>query len=251
MPQSMNQLVITRALEQVKQRLNERGIQYQALARQFDVSVNTIKRMLNGDDISMQRLLMLAEICDLNVEQLLSNATQQHAEHTYISDRQDAAFAEDPALFTLFTRLFYEQTPLTEVVAKLGLDEIETYQYLRTLEDIELLELSPGNRFRFLVSPPLGFKRNSRVLRQQINNYLDVAKQALNADQPGENQVLLVKPMQLPAETFQQLCLDLRAVIDKYAEASEVIFRNNADLTTYQVTLVASPSSLPEVIEQP
>ncbi|MGX5914836.1 helix-turn-helix domain-containing protein [Aliidiomarina sp. Khilg15.8] len=249
MQQSMNQLVITRALDQIKQRLNVRGIQYQALARQLDVSVSTIKRMLNSTDISMQRLLMLADICDISVDELLSNATQQHAEHTYLNDRQDAAFADNPELLTLFTRLFYEELSLAEVVSELGLSEVETYQYLRTLEDIELIALSPGNRFRFLVSPPLGFKRNSRVLRTQIHHYLDVAKQALEQGQESSDHMLLLKPMQLPPETFKQLCLDMKGVVDKYAEASEVIFRNNADLTTYQITLVASPATLPKIME--
>ena len=251
MQQSMNQLVITRALDQIKRRLNERGIQYQALARQFDVSVNTIKRMLNGTDISMQRLLMLAEICELNLETLLSSAARKHAEHTYFSDRQDAAFAQNPELFAFFTHLFHDQEPLTDVVAEFGLSEIDTYQYLRQLEDIELLELSPGNRFRFLVSPPLGFKPNSRVLRQQINHYLDVARQSLENPQQRSDQMLLLKPMQLPPEAFKQLCMDIRSVIDKYAEASEVIFRNNAELTTYQVTLVAGPSTLAKIVQQP
>lgn len=251
MQQSMNQLVITRALAQIKQRLSARGIQYPALARQFDVSVNTIKRMLNGSDISLQRLLMLADICDLSLDSLLATATQQHAEHTYFSDRQDAAFAKDPSLFELFTRLFYQELPLAEATAELGLSEVETYQQLRKLEDIELLELSPGNRFRFLVSPPLGFKPNSLVLRQHISHYLDVARQALEAPHKTSDQMLLIKPMQLPAEAFTQMCTDIKAVIDKYAEASEVLFRNNSALTTYQVTVVAGPSTQPNIIEQP
>lgn len=183
------------------------------------------------------------------MDELLTSATQQHAEHTYFSDRQDAAFAQNPTLFTLFNRLFYDQLPLAEAAAELKFSELETYQHLRTLEDIELLELSPGNRFRFLVSPPLGFKPNSLVLRQQINHYLDAAKHALVTPQQPGQQMLLLKPMQLPHNTFIQLCSDLKGVVDKYAEASEVIFRNSSELTTYQVTMVAGPATLPAIKE--
>lgn len=75
-----------------------------------------------------------------------------------------------------------------------------------------------------------------------IGAYLDAAKESIETQNRGATHMLLIKPMRLPESTFEQLNLDLRRLVDKYAEASELMFRHRDDVPEYHITLVAGPA---------
>ncbi len=236
-----NPLVIQRALQQIKAGLRQQKISYAELASRLNVSLNTVKRLLNGQDISLQRLLQLVDICQLDWTSLLQTAVEEHAEHHFFSEEQDQAFAAEPALLDFFVGLFYQQRPLNVLADAMGLDDIACYQRLRKLEMLGLLELEPGNRFRFKVKPPLGFAPGSRVLQQQLSCYFQRAEAAVLNQAVSEETLVMVKPLRLPPQSFRQLSSELKRVIDKYAEASELMYGPADELPEYQLTLVAQP----------
>ncbi|RUO34282.1 helix-turn-helix domain-containing protein [Aliidiomarina sanyensis] len=234
-------LVIERALETIKMTLKERGLSYTDVAERFQVSLNTVKRMLNGDDISLQRLLSLAEMCDLDVATLLRSATSGHAPHQYFTDEQDEAFAEHPDLMVLFSALRYQQNTPEQVAREQGWNPATLYQKLRQLENIGLIALEPENRFRFLVHGPLGFRPHSRVLRQQARDYFKRAEDALIRGEKPKDMMIILKPLRLPPGVYAQLSEELKRIIDKYAEASELMFHAEHKMPEYQVTIVGQP----------
>ncbi|MCH8500763.1 MAG: helix-turn-helix transcriptional regulator [Aliidiomarina sp.] len=242
-------LTVQRCLTRIKQELKRQGITYTMLAERMNLSVVTVTRMLNQDDITLTRLLRLAEICGLDGLELIDSATVTHGTHYFFSDRQDAAFADNPHLYAYFVALFFEQQSPKEIAEAHGLSELSTYRYLRALENLELIAVAPGNQVKFVVRAPLGFRANSRVLRQSITQALTDTSARLLNDKRESLDFMLLKPLHLPEHAARKLQDELRQVIDKYAEASELLF---ADAPSCQVAVAMhatdaepSPSIIP------
>ncbi|WP_417657519.1 helix-turn-helix domain-containing protein [Pseudidiomarina aestuarii] len=239
---SFHPLVIDRCLELIKAKLKDNGVTYQDIAALMDVSENTVKRMLNQDDISLQRLLLLADYCRIDVTDLLQAAQQGHGQHHYFTPRQDQAFADDSVLYELFVQLFFLRMTAPQAAEKLGLNQVTLYQKLRLLEDVELIELGVANHIRFLVEPPLGFAPDSLVLRRSIAEHVQRASAHLLQPERDARELLLLKPLHLPPKAHQQLCEDIIALVDKYAEFSE-LYQNETDTGyAYELALALLPN---------
>ena len=116
MKNSINQLVIQRCLEALKQQLKEKHLKYSDIANALNVSENTVKRMLNHKDISLDRLLTLADLCDLEIGKLIDEAKESHNPHYLFTDTQDKAFDEAPHLLSYFSELFfYAKNPISGI----------------------------------------------------------------------------------------------------------------------------------------
>ncbi|HET8817332.1 MAG TPA: helix-turn-helix domain-containing protein [Pseudidiomarina sp.] len=238
---SFHPLVIDRCLALIKAKLKDQGVTYQDIATLMDVSENTVKRMLNQDDISLQRLLLLADYCRIDVAELLQTAQQEHGQHHYFTPRQDQAFAEDSELYELFVQLFFLRKSATQAAEQLGFNPVTLYQKLRLLEDVELIELGVDNHIRFLVEPPLGFAPDSLVLRQSIAEHIQRASERLLQPERDVRELLLLKPLHLPPRAHQQLCEDIIALVDKYAEFSELYHHGTDTEHTYELALALLP----------
>ncbi len=236
-----HQQIIERCLSEIKQALKTRNISYQDLAKSLDVSLNTVKRMLNQTDIPLQRLLTLCDICGLELSELFARAEQHKTAHHYFTDRQDQAFAKAPHLLRYFYELFYQNKSPAEIEQEFQLSSVSTYRYLRALENIELIELLPNNRVKFKVKPPLGFAANSRVLKNNIAQYIQQTCKQVLSDKEDSRFTMMVKPMRLPEGAFLQMVSELRSIIDKYSEASELVFVQREDLPQFQITFVGHP----------
>ncbi|AZZ98151.1 helix-turn-helix domain-containing protein [Pseudoalteromonas sp. R3] len=241
MSKDLNTQIIRRCLDAVKVQLKSRQLTYQDIAALFDVSENTVKRMLNQDDISLDRLLTLSQLCGIDTAELLSKSQQHRTAHTYFSARQDQAFAENPHLLSYFSRLFYQQHSVEKIACEFGLSDLSSYRYLRALEDIELLELKPQNKFRFLVSPPLGFAPDSMVIKQSACRHMEQTLEAVMAPHKTPQHHVVIKPLKMPAILHDKMWQELQHTLSKYAQVAEMAFAEYSEQPNIQVTLVTHP----------
>ncbi|MFL9708895.1 helix-turn-helix domain-containing protein, partial [Aeromonas veronii] len=58
-------------LETLKKTLNDKGIRYQTLAETLDVSIATIKRMMNKPSLPFDTLLQICHLAGLSFEELM------------------------------------------------------------------------------------------------------------------------------------------------------------------------------------
>ena len=68
-------------LEVIKDAVKQSSMGYQELADRLGVSLLTIKRQLNGDEISMSKLLALCDAAQLNFTDIWQQVEQRKAEH--------------------------------------------------------------------------------------------------------------------------------------------------------------------------
>jgi len=232
----LNEQSIKGCLESIKDALKNKGISYGEVALRLQVSEVTVKRTLNQTDISLKRLMQLSDIAELKIEELLKHALHTPAKHTFFTDTQDHAFAQYPHLSSFFSELFINERSVEQIATEHKLDNLSLYLYLQTLENIGLIKLDSGNKFQFLVKPPLGHKFDSLVIKKQTAAIFDEAQQMLEKQQ--KDLFLLIKPLRLPISLFNKLVKELAGVIDRFSEISEMYNQKEQGLLHKQLTIV-------------
>lgn len=229
-------LAIQNGLALIKQALKAKGIKYAELAELMGMSEITVKRMLNSSNISLSRMMFLTDLLKLDLAELVSPKGTSKPTQCFFTDAQDSAFFENPKLWSYFVELFYNNKSPLEIEAEYTLSPVSTYQYLRALETLELIRLHPNNEFDFRVKAPIGFKKNSKVINRHISHMMEVSYKAVMLDDKEDDDYFLrVKPMRLTKPVYLKMLDELKAVMDKYAEVSEVAFAQSNEAKDYQV----------------
>ncbi len=152
-----NQLKLARCLSLLKTHLKDNNITYQNLADKLGISLLTIKRQLNAEDIALSKLLALCDASGVLFSELWQQVEQHKAMHTTYSKEQDEAFCRYPHLYQFFVEMFYNKKQPEQIERENSLSPASTHIYLRKLEQVGLISLSAKGAVSFLVSEPLGF----------------------------------------------------------------------------------------------
>lgn len=236
--------ITRRCLSKIKAGLKAKQITYKELSEIWQTSEVTIKRMLNGKDISLSRLIKLAELCGLETGQIIEEAKSNPQEHHFFTAVQDKAFAEEPHLLSYFQEIFHRNKSPIQIAKENNLTELSTYRYLRKLEYIELIKLAPENKFKFLVKPPLGFAADSITLKKEVDRFIKATSEVVMSDKRDKQHFMMIKPMNLAQPLFEKMVGEIRTVVDRYSEVSELMGFEENESTNCQVTFVAHPLNL-------
>ena len=211
---------LTKCLLLIKTRLKQRNITYKQLADKLGISVTTVKRQLNANDIAFNKLILICDAGGISFTEVWQGVEAQKPAHTTFTKVQDEAFCRLPQLYQYFTELFYNKKSPKQVQIENKLTDASSYLYLRKLEDIGLLSLSTSGKVTFLVSAPLGFMKNTKfVFKEFQKGLLDVSNRLANADQYED--FIIVKPLILPAEIRTKMYKEVVDLVSRYAEFSE------------------------------
>lgn len=140
----------------VKSLLKKKGMTYEQLAEQMDYSVPTIKRILGGEELSLNRLLQLCDILDTNLSEIEVLTQEPEGETPSFTEAQDEYLAKNKNYFAYLMKLYSGMTP-KQIAEQYGLTERSTDKYLIGLEKHDLIKVS-GTRVRpaFKRNPSLG-----------------------------------------------------------------------------------------------
>jgi len=210
-------------LNLIKEYVKKNAIGYQQLADRLGVSLLTIKRQLNGDEISMSKLLALCDAAQLSFSEIWQQVEQRKVEHTVFSEKQDHAFYHFPHLLSYFLELcYYKQSP-EQIQKRWKISSASTHIYLRELEKLALIRLSEKSKATLLVSEPIGFGNGSLNVIKDIQAGLNDVSEKLIAPREDEPFVI-VKPMLLSEELRDKMYAELAELVSRYAELSERYF---------------------------
>ena len=210
----------THLLEALKAILKERRLGYQTIADSLEVSLPTIKRMLNKTSIPLDRLLAICRLADIPPAEVFALAEKLEPKHTTFTTEQDALFHNNPAYLSYFSALFFQKLTPVEIAKANTLTKISTERYLSALAKVGLIERDTGTCFHFLVKAPLGFGPESKVLRESHVAFLqNTVAQVLSPE--STDCFAILKPLQLERSQYHELISDLRSLVDKFSYRSE------------------------------
>lgn len=224
-------LILKNCLSEIKIQLKAKRITYQQIADKMGVSLLTVKRQLNADDITFIKLLSLCDAVGLSLTEILSELQDKKVAHTSFTEKQDLAFCENESLYYYFSELFFNKKSPQKIESEYSLTSSSTYRYLRKLEDIGLISLSVRGKISFVVKAPIGFADSTKFIFKEIKNALhEVAGRLINASKFKD--FVVVKPLKLPAEIQDQMNKELVDIVSNYAELSERFYADSKNPVT-------------------
>jgi len=230
-------------LNALKQLLRERRIGYQAIADSLEVSLPTVKRMLNKPNLPLDRLFSICKIAEIEPVDIFSIAAKSRPKHTIITREQDDLFFEKPDFLTYFSKLIDEGMTPDEIADAENLTSASTQKYLSGLEKVGLIERGTGTNIRFLIQPPFGFGPDSRVLREQHVEFLQHTVAQVFAPDREEGVFAILKPLNLQSELYAEMVAELIALVDKYSYHSEHLGSlGHPDRKAWSLAIAAGPA---------
>src|SRR5207244_1090676 len=149
---------------ELKRALRERGLTYQAVARQLELSLATVKRLFARGDFSLERFERGCELAGLGMRELLERADEHSAPTKQLTLTQEREIVADPRLL-LVTWLVLNRTPFEEITRWYRFNERELLRCFIRLDRLKVIELQPGNRARLLVSRRFSWRPGGPVQR--------------------------------------------------------------------------------------
>ncbi len=136
--------------ELIKSMMKKKKYKYDDLAKVLKVSVPTVKRLLNKEDLSVHRLLVIINWLGLDLAQV-SKLTKEHhkKEYTEFTVEQEEFLAEHPGHVYFFAELMDGYTP-QQLAERFNLSKQSLEKYLFDLDRHNLIELQKDNRVRLL-----------------------------------------------------------------------------------------------------
>ncbi|WP_255990108.1 helix-turn-helix domain-containing protein [Chitinolyticbacter albus] len=140
-----------RLLVALKRQLKAAGLTYRQVAAASSLSEPSIKRLLNGGGITLERLCQLATLAGLTLAELVEEAERGEADLHRLTIEQEASLVADDRLM-LVAVCALNHWSLAEITARYALSELEALQLLLQLDRMGLIALLPGNRIRLTVA---------------------------------------------------------------------------------------------------
>jgi len=207
----------------VKEQIKAQSLNYQTIADRLNISLLTVKRQLNGEDISLSKLLALCDAAEVNFSEIWQTVDETAVTHTIISDEQDSAFYNNPHLLSFFIELFQQKRTPEEIKQQWELTSASLHLYLRKLESLDLIRVTAQQKISFRVREPLGFGSESKVIRKEVANDLKQMSKRYGSGKE-QSEFMIAKPLKLSVEMREKMYQELWEIVSRYAELSERYF---------------------------
>lgn len=157
-------------VDTLKRILRSKGITYQQLAEQLDLSEASVKRVFSDGSFSLARFEKICQIAEVTMAEVneLSQAGRKPTSHTYTL-QQEKYFAENPKYLAFFDLLIRFGTLKKVREYKPNLTDARVSKYLKQLESMGLIERHPNDRVSFPVSRSVNWQKNGPLGRKLRN----------------------------------------------------------------------------------
>lgn len=210
----------------LKSALKTSGMRYIDLARKLRVSEATVKRTLNGEDLSLKKLAEVCEKLELDLFSVMERASMLEDGTHYFTYEQERVLASNFQLF-LFFRLLVLNRPVEDIMKELALDEKACREILRKFEDCGLIELHPGDKIKLLAKFPYKWSEEGPLHKKYTKHLLErvveeIETVGINNERRGVEKTCLVTELALGPESGASFQEELEAVFHKYKVLSKM-----------------------------
>lgn len=228
-------------IESLRQQLKARGYTYTDLAKCWKLSVSSVKRIMSGDDLSLQKIEQSCKMMSLSMADFYEQVQfSKNLEFVYMSVKQEEFLSTDAKLLHFFM-LLQESWNISKISKVYSLSNVDIQKYLLALDKNKLIELLPHNKVKKLFNSQLRFRRDGPLAK----NLRDKVKaNFLESDFNKENEHLSVLSISLTATDFSELKSQfLKISREQSAHADNRTINHGAQ--EYGVVMAVRPWSTP------
>ena len=174
-------------LDALKQQLKHSKKNYADIAEYLDLSESSVKRLLNSNTLSLQRLEKICHFLGIELIDLMRAANHRIKRLTRLSHDQEHQLVQDEKLLLVMVSILNGNT-FAGITEQYQYDDTECYLYLKQLEKLHIIDLLPFNRFKILIADDFSWIPHGPI-ETFFNTHL--RKDYLAADFKGKNELYL------------------------------------------------------------
>ncbi len=165
----MNEFKSQKIKSCIKDLLKKKNLTYEDLAEELECSVPTIKRILGTEEMTLNRLLQLCEIVEIDLAELEMLIQGNDAKEEKFTEAQDLFLAKNTNFFAYLMKLFDGKTP-KEIAEQYKLTDKSTTKYLIGLEKNGLIRVTGKQRVKptFKRGPTIGNGQLAKIFFQSF-----------------------------------------------------------------------------------
>lgn len=202
----------------IKHLMKTKRFSYIDLGNRIGASQATIKRRLNGEDISIEQLQELALALESNFYELIEISKEQDNQTYEFTQKQEDLLAKDSKHMMVFRQLLMKKT-FKEVCTALTLTDGALRKILRQLEECDLIKLMPMDRIVLLANFPFKWIPNGPLEKTYEKLILEtILKQIKQGAKNGTDRTFEIA---LSDDLHRAFCADLEKVYQKYKNLSQ------------------------------
>jgi DNA-binding Xre family transcriptional regulator len=198
----------------LKRALKNRGKTYSDVAAGLDMSEASMKRMFSSNNFTLQRLEAVCHFIDLEFSDLVRLADEAKNRISHLTESQEKELVSNPRLM-LVALCARNNWQFEDIIDYYDISETECIGHLAKLDQIKLIELLPGNRFRLLIRPDFRWLSDGPIERfysEQIQREFFSSAFA----RPDEERLFLTGA--LSRNAIEQLLRKLNNLAKEFAE---------------------------------
>lgn len=141
----------TQLIAEIKRQLKVKGMTYRDVAVTLRISEPSVKRILSGRRLSVERLIQVCEPLGFTMSELLLQAAASVQQLRVLTAEQEAHLVSDERLLLAAVCALNHWT-VADIVSTYRLTEAECVKQLLVLDRLGLIELLPDNRMRLRIA---------------------------------------------------------------------------------------------------
>lgn len=228
-------------IESLRQQLKAHGYTYAELAKCWKLSVSSVKRIMSGDDLSLQKIELACKMMNFSVADFYEQVQfSRNLEFVYMSVKQEEFLAADARLLHFFM-LLQESWNVTKISKVYSISNVDIQKYLLALDKNKLIELLPHNKVKKLFNSQLRFRRDGPLAK----NLRDKVKaNFLESDFNKENEHLSFLSVSMSSSHFAELKAQFLKISREQTAQSDSRSAHHA-AQEYGVVMAVRPWSTP------
>lgn len=201
---------------------------YETMAKALKTSPATIKRRLNGNDLTLQQLRELASALEVSFYEIIELSKYVKREPHLFTPEQEKLLASDFKIKMLFRHIL-AGSGFSQIKTQVKLSEKDLRKHARDLEKVGLAQLLPGDRFVSLIHYPVRWQPNGALHKAYSKMVLEniFARIENDKDQAGYNKKF---ELILNDEAYKKFCEEIQGVYSRYLNLSEIHMETQPDL---------------------
>lgn len=228
--------------ETIKKLMGARSLTLKDLAHRFGLSIATAKRILNHDDLSLDRVLEFCEWLGIGFRELVEMANAQRGDYHYCTVEQESFLARHLSHFA-FLRSLQKGETLTAIVEANGLTDSDTKRYLMDLESKGFLRLHENNYLELIAKDGMDWRPDGPLriafMQQWVNETANLYS--------NTESFIDISQRKLSPKSYKQMLSEIDEISRKFAAISRIEreMDTGAELEFHTCMVIAAPKVAP------
>ncbi|WP_408096897.1 helix-turn-helix domain-containing protein [Peredibacter sp. HCB2-198] len=224
-------------MAELKKALKRQNTSYAELARQMDLPESTLKKWLNAEDGSFNRINMICQAMGLSVFGVIKNAEEQNVQTFTFNEAQQQHFMKDKESFVVYWLLVYERLSVDAVIQKLALDKDEINKILLRLDRLGLVQFGAENVLRVPKMRPIRWKFEGAFMTELLRDWVTKLFKDNLLNKKGS--ALMLQFFQLTPQSEDEFRREIAQLEEKYARRT-ILELNNPSQKLKQIRYISA-----------